>query len=141
MFSFAGDGTASGVFPRAGRSLRHIAAPLRPRFRYCHVSSYFVPRSSSRARCKASFYSSAFCVPSGIERLSASTSLATVEKIGPRRRRARCRNLAAGVRPFSQASSANFNFFHCLTQNSDKEGGGRETEESADEARRYVVAT
>ena len=45
--------------------------------------SYLVPRSSSLARCRASFFSSAFCVPSGMERLSASTSLATVEKIRP----------------------------------------------------------
>jgi hypothetical protein len=44
-----------------------------------YVSSYLVPRSNSRARRRASLLSSAVCVPSGIERLSASTSLATVE--------------------------------------------------------------
>ena len=47
------------------------------------VSSYLVPQSSSRARSSASFFRSALSVPSGMERLSASTSLATVEKIGP----------------------------------------------------------
>jgi hypothetical protein len=42
-------------------------------------SSYLLPRSSSRPRRKASFFSSAFCVPSGMERLRASTSFAPVE--------------------------------------------------------------
>ena len=48
-----------------------------------YVSSYLVPRSSSRARRRASLFSTVFCVPSGMERVSASTSLATVENIGP----------------------------------------------------------
>ena len=47
------------------------------------VSSYFVPRGSSRARRRLRFFSSAFYVPSEMERLSASNSLATVEKTGP----------------------------------------------------------
>jgi hypothetical protein len=38
-------------------------------------SSYFVPRSrNSPPRHRASFFRSAFCVPSGMERVSASTS-------------------------------------------------------------------
>jgi len=46
-------------------------------------SSYSVPRSSSCRGATLPFFRSAFCVPSGIDRLRTSTSLATVEKIGP----------------------------------------------------------
>jgi hypothetical protein len=45
-----------------------------------HVSSYLLPRSSSRPSCRDFFFRSAFCVPSGMERFSASASLATAEK-------------------------------------------------------------
>jgi len=47
------------------------------------IRTAFVPRSGSRPRRRASFLRSAFAVPSGMERSRASTSLATVEKIGP----------------------------------------------------------
>ena len=48
-----------------------------------HPASYFVPPEQLTRKAQSFVFSSAFCVPSGMERLSASTSLATVEKIGP----------------------------------------------------------
>ena len=63
-----------------------------------YVSSYLVPRSSSRARRRASLFSTMSCVPSGMERVSASTSLATVGgSSGRHRRRARRHNLSGGA--------------------------------------------
>ena len=60
--------------------------------------SYLVPRGSSRPTRRASFFRSAFSVPSGMERASASTSLATVEKMVRHRRQALHHGyLAAGV--------------------------------------------
>jgi hypothetical protein len=44
------------------------------------VSWYLVPRNSSLASRRASFFNSALYVPSGMERLSASTNLATGER-------------------------------------------------------------
>lgn len=51
------------------------------------LAPFTFPRISSRRAFRGSagllFLRSAFCVPSGMEHLKASTSLATVEKIGP----------------------------------------------------------
>ena len=69
-----------------------------------------------------------------------STSLATVENIGPSSEASAALQSCSRRLTVFSGISANFNFFHCLAQNSDKEGGGNETEESADEARRYVVS-
>src|ERR1700741_1680939 len=71
-------------YPLGAFLLEHRRVRFHPQIdSHSHPSSCFVPRSSSRARRRASVFSCAFRVPSGMERLSASTSLATVEKIGP----------------------------------------------------------